>query len=140
MKCDSCVYKRLDGYKEPCRSCKECGYPYLNDVAAEKLNNHYKSERSPFSYPAAREVINLANAVLKEVFPTYSLVGVWRKSLHPEDRHRYFLVAQNPDTIERECYSMWTCFNAKTSSLEHGHYNISNETVSEVMQEHFVFI
>ena len=50
-------------------------------------------------------------------------------STSPDDSAIYHIKARNNDTGE---YAVWTCFNAETKSLDHGHYNLSAKDADEI--------
>lgn len=56
----------------------------------------------------------------KKYLPDFTMLGVVRKSFHPDDAHLYMVVSKKSDGS----YGFWDCWNENTQSLNHGHYGI----------------
>ena len=70
----------------------------------------------------------------KEHLPSYEVVEARRKSGHVEDAH-LFMVAARKDSGE---YAVWTCWNEKRQTLNHGHYDIGDlQTCHKIMDEFY---
>ena len=70
----------------------------------------------------------------KEHLPSYEVVEARRKSGHVEDAH-LFMVAARKDSGE---YAVWTCWNEKLQTLNHGHYDIGDlQTCHKIMDEFY---
>ena len=81
-----------------------------------------------------REVLNNVEKYLKWHLPAYEVVEVRKKSEYEEDSHLY-MVAGKKVTGE---YAVWTCWNEKLQTLNHGHYGIQDlETCHKVMNEFY---
>lgn len=44
IRCETCKHKELEGHKEPCINCIECGVPYNEDVPAVLLSDNYEEQ------------------------------------------------------------------------------------------------
>ena len=53
----------------------------------------------------------------------YESPYVLRKSLHPDDKDLYVVLAQKKD---KEEYAFWSCYNNTRQRLNHGHYGYTN--------------
>lgn len=53
--------------------------------------------------------------------PQYELLNTYPKSNHPDDSYLHMVVARHKTN---HTYAVWTCWNTKTESLNHGHYNL----------------
>lgn len=53
----------------------------------------------------------------------YELPYVLRKSLHPDDKDLYVVIAQKKDKQE---YAFWSCYNYTRQILNHGHYGYTS--------------
>ena len=70
----------------------------------------------------------------KRHLPAYEAVEVRRKSEYEEDSHLY-MVAAKKDTGE---YAVWTCWNERLQTLNHGHYGIKDlETCHKIMDDFY---
>ena len=70
----------------------------------------------------------------KENLPRYTVLEVRMKSYHPDDSHLYMVSAEKDDGT----YAVWTCWNQKLKSLNHGHYDLqSMEDCEKVMDEFY---
>lgn len=62
--------------------------------------------------------------------PHYAVLAVSRKDFHPDDGHLYIVSAKN----EKDgTFAVWSCWNEKTRSLNHGHYGIKSLEACEVL-------
>lgn len=76
------------------------------------------------------EVMEQVALYFKEHLPKYTLLNIRKKSYHPDDSHLYMISARKDDGT----YAVWTCWNQKTESLNHGHYGLqSKEECEKVM-------
>lgn len=69
--------------------------------------------------------------------PQYSVLTVSRKSLHPNDGYLYIVSAKNE---RNNTYAVWSCWNERIQSLNHGNYGIKSlkdceKLVKEYMDE-----
>lgn len=69
-----------------------------------------------------REVLNNVEKYLKWHLPAYEVVEVRKKSEYEDDSYLY-MVAAKKDSGE---YAVWTCWNEKLQTLNHGHYGIKD--------------
>lgn len=70
----------------------------------------------------------------REHLPAYEVVEIRRKSDYEKDAHLY-MVAAKKQTGE---YAVWTCWNQKLQTLNHGHYGIKDlETCYKIMNEFY---
>lgn len=65
------------------------------------------------------EVVKRVSEELEHI--GYRYVYVLRKSLHPDDKDLYVVVAEKKDSYA-PYYSFWSCYNDSRQSLNHGHY------------------
>lgn len=56
-----------------------------------------------------------------------------KKSYHPDDSHLYMVSAKKGDGT----YAVWTSWNQKTESLNHGHYGLQSEEACEKIMDEF---
>ena len=83
-------------------------------------------------YDVPSNVIENVEKYLKENLPNYELVKVLRRSNHPADNYLYMVIAKKELTPEQKSYgfgqyTVWSCWNETTQSLNFGHYNIETE-------------
>lgn len=72
-------------------------------------------------------------AYFKEHLPQYTVLGVERKSKHPDDAHIYMVAARKSDGS----YGFWSCWNGEKGTLNHGHYGIGSlEACGKLMEEY----
>ena len=71
---------------------------------------------------------------LKDNLHNYELIKVIRKSNHPDDFYLYTVIAQHKIS---KTYTVWSCWNDKTESLNHGHYDIESLSNAEQLAESF---
>ncbi len=69
------------------------------------------------------EVLEQVKLYFKENLPKYTVLKVRKKSYHPDDSHLYMVSAKKDDGT----YAVWTCWNQKTKSLNHGHSGLQSE-------------
>ena len=80
------------------------------------------------------KVMKQVTLYLKEHLPGYTVLKVRKKSYHPDDSHLYMVSAKKDDGT----YAVWTSWNQKTESLNHGHYGLqSEEACKKVMDEFY---
>ena len=60
---------------------------------------------------------------LEDNLPKYQMIDVFRKSQHPDDHYLYMVIAKN---CSNGYYSVWTCWNDMTETLNNGHYMIED--------------
>ena len=58
----------------------------------------------------------------KKNLPDYTVLGIVRKSFHPDDDYLYMVVSKKNDGS----YSFFECWNECTLSLNHGYYGIES--------------
>jgi len=81
-----------------------------------------------------REVLNNVEKYFKENLPAYEVVEIRKKSEYEDDSHLYMVTAKK-DTGE---YAVWTCWNEKLQTLNHGHYDIKNlKDCHKIMDEFY---
>ena len=81
------------------------------------------------------EVMEQVTLYLKEYLPGYTVLKVRKKSYHPDDSHLYMLAAEKDDGT----YAVWTCWNQKTETLNHGHYGLQSEEACKKIMEEFYY-
>lgn len=65
----------------------------------------------------------------------YELPYVLRKSLHPDDKDLYVVIAEKKD---KEEHAFWSCYNDSRQVLNHGHYGYEN--FSKCFEEALEFV
>lgn len=68
------------------------------------------------------EIKNHIVQYFKENLPQYTVLEIKQKSSHPDDWYLYMVSAKKTDGT----YAVWTNWNEKTSSLNHGHYGLAS--------------
>ncbi len=80
------------------------------------------------------EVMEQVKLYFKENLPKYTVLKIRKKSCHPDDSHLYMVSAKKDDGT----YTVWTSWNQKLKSLNHGHYDLqSKEDCEKVMDEYY---
>ena len=80
------------------------------------------------------KVMEQVTLYFKEHLPQYTVLKIRKKSYHPDDSHLYMVSAQKDDVT----YAVWTCWNQKIKSLNHGHYGLhSKEACEKIMDEFY---
>lgn len=77
--------------------------------------------------PTAERIIKAAQnvtAYFEKHLSNYTLVDIMPRTLYPDDKYLFFVIAKNNTS-----YTVWSCWNDDTKSLNHGHYAI--ETLEE---------
>lgn len=78
------------------------------------------------------EVVDHISAYLKAE-NLGELVEVTRASDHPDDDYLYEVIAKKGDN-----YSVWTCWNETTGSLNFGHYGVpSLDEAKEIVAQYY---
>ena len=78
------------------------------------------------------EVMEQVEMYFKKHLPGYTALKVREKSYHPDDHHLYMVSAQKDDGT----YAVWTCWDQKIQSLDHGHHGLqSEEDCEKVMND-----
>ena len=62
-------------------------------------------------------------------------IKIRKKSYHPDDSHLYMVSAKKDDGT----YAVWTSWNQKLKSLNHGHYDLQSERDCETVMDEFYF-
>ena len=83
----------------------------------------------------SKEVIANINSYFEENLPRYTVVKIRKKSYHSEDSHLYMIAAQKDDGT----FSVWTGWNDKTKSLNHGHYDLKDLEACDAVMNEFYF-
>ena len=81
------------------------------------------------------EVMKQVKLYFKENLPKYTVLKIRQKSCHPDDSHLYMVSAKKDDGT----YAVWTSWNQKLKSLNHGHYDLQNEKDCEQVMDEFYF-
>lgn len=76
--------------------------------------------------------IQVLNKYLSEHLGNYSLEVMTRLSSYPDDYYLFIVKALNRNTNK---YAVWTSWNTTTESLNHGHYNLTNDEADEIIKE-----
>ena len=58
----------------------------------------------------------------REHLPAYEVMEVRKKSGYEEDSHLYMVAGKKADNT----FAVWTCWNEKLQTLNHGHYGIKD--------------
>ena len=69
------------------------------------------------------KVISDVNEYFKRNKMRYTTFEILRKSNHLDDKHLFMVIAINLNSKE---YAVWTSWNNKKKSLNHGHYGIKD--------------
>ena len=80
------------------------------------------------------KVLRHAELYFKEHLPHYAVLTVSRKNLHPDDDYLYVVSAKNE---KDNTYAVWSCWNEKTQSLNHGNYGIKSLEACEKLVKEF---
>ena len=83
----------------------------------------------------ALEVLEQVNLYFRENLPRYTVLKVRKKSYHPDDSHLYMVSAKKDDGT----YAVWTSWNSRTRSLNHGHYGLWSEADCESIMAEFYY-
>ncbi|MCI9058673.1 MAG: hypothetical protein HFH52_02650 [Lachnospiraceae bacterium] len=83
----------------------------------------------------ALEVMEQVTLYFKEHLPKYTVLKVKKKSYHPDDSHLYMVSAKKDDGT----YAVWTSWNQKLKSLNHGHYDLQSEEDCEKVMDEFYY-
>lgn len=83
------------------------------------------------------KILRYVEIYFKNHLPHYAVLTVSRKNHHPDDGHLYIVSAKNE---KDNTFAVWSCWNEKTRSLNHGHYGINSlkacgNLVKEYMDE-----
>ena len=80
------------------------------------------------------KVLRHVENYFKNHLPHYVVLTVSRKNHHPDDVHLFIVSAKN----EKDgTFAVWSCWNEKTRSLNHGHYGIKLlEACEELVKEY----
>lgn len=81
------------------------------------------------------EVMEQVTLYLKENLPKYTVLKIRKKSYHPDDSHLYMVSAKKDDGT----FAVWTSWNQKLKSLNHGHYDLQSERDCETVMDEFYF-
>lgn len=68
--------------------------------------------------------------------PQYTVYNVYYKSNHDDDKYLYMVYAKKNTALEND-YAVWSSWNERTQSLNHGHYDLTEDKAKEVLQECF---
>lgn len=75
--------------------------------------------------------INIGN-YFKEHLPGYEVVEARKKSGYRDDSHLYMVAAKKSDGT----FAVWSCWNEKLQTLNHGHYGLKDlESCHKLMEE-----
>lgn len=68
------------------------------------------------------ETVRHVAEYFEQHLPQYAIMEVRRKSCHPDDDYLYAVSAKKDDGT----FAVWTCWNEKLQSLNHGHYGLKS--------------
>ncbi len=78
------------------------------------------------------EVTAHIETYFRENLPKYNVLEIRRKSSHPDDGYLFMVSAKKED----ETYAVWTSWNERIQSLNHGHYGLKTlEECEKVLKE-----
>lgn len=84
---------------------------------------------------APPNIVSEVNDYFCENLPYFDLIFIIRKSLNIYDKHLYMVVARSKSNNK---YTVWTCYNSETKSLNHGHYDLNSyDGVYNIINEFF---
>ena len=83
------------------------------------------------------KVLRHVETYFKNHLPHYAVLTVSRRNHHPDDGHLYIVSAKNE---KDNTFAVWSCWNEKTRSLNHGHYGIKSLEVCEEMVEGYTAV
>lgn len=67
---------------------------------------------------------------------SYDLMFAIRKSVYPDDDYLYMIAARHKNN---GTMTVWTCWNEKTQSLNHGHYDLNSDVeVYDILQKNYI--
>lgn len=80
------------------------------------------------------DVMNDVNDYVIHNLPNYTLMFAVNKSNTKDDEHLFMAVCRSKSD---GTYAVWTCYNASTMSMNHGHYCITDlKMVYEILKEY----
>lgn len=80
-------------------------------------------------------VMEQVKLYFKENLPGYTVLKIRKKSYHPDDSYLYMVSAKKDDGT----YAVWTSWNQKMQSLNHGHYGLKSEEDCEKVMDEFYY-
>lgn len=72
----------------------------------------------------------------KEKLPQYEIDRIYPKSNHPEDAFLHMVSAKHKTS---HTYAVWTCWNTRINSLNHGHYDLPDERVRDIVFSQYFY-
>ena len=88
-------------------------------------------------YVAEDVVKNVKEYFIKENLSNYEIVDIVDRSEHPSDSYLFMIVARKR-TMYGINYTVWTCWNESTKSLNYGHYDIVDiENCKNIVREFY---
>lgn len=82
-----------------------------------------------------KEVERNIKEYFRENLPRYEVLKIRKKSYHPDDAHLYMVSAKKNDGS----YGVWTGWNDKTRSLNHGHYDLKDLEACDAIMDEFYY-
>ena len=80
------------------------------------------------------KVLRHVEVYFKKHLPNYAVLTVSRKNLHPDDNCLYIVSAKNE---KNNTFAVWSCWNERSQSLNHGHYGIKSlKACEELVKEY----
>ena len=80
-------------------------------------------------------VMEQVKVYFKEHLPQYTVLKIRKQSYHPDDSHLYMVSAKK----DNGTYAVWTSWNQKIQSLNHGHYGLQSEEDCEKIMDEFYY-
>lgn len=81
-----------------------------------------------------KEVVINIEQYFREHLPAYEVAEIRRKSEYEEDSYLYMVAAKKGDGT----FAVWTCWNEKLQTLNHGHYGLKDvDTCRKIMDEFY---
>lgn len=100
-------------------------------VLADMLKRYYAEKTATIPFHTVAQ--HIADYFINYL-PEYDVTDVASKSTYPDDHYLYMVAARH---AVNHTYTLWTCWNEKTQSLNHGFYSLaSREQCIQLMREY----
>lgn len=99
----------------------------------ERRRKQEEEERRPLTDDELGLVGEHVEAYFKAHLPKFTVLDVRRKSSNPNNNYLFMVLAESDDGT----YAVWTCWNEKLQSMNHGHYGLKTlEDCDKVFDEY----